>query len=225
MNIIKRHIDDLVPAEYNPRVDLKPGDKEYDKLKRSIEEFGYVEPIIYNKRNNTVVGGHQRLKVLKELGYTDIDVVEVDLNDNDEKALNIALNKVSGDWDNEKLEELLNELNNEADFDISLTGFEEDEIEELLKSAMESLSGEQGDDDYDINPDELDESFELNNKEPEFVTMTFTVSRYGRDIIKSALESIINSDDFKNSKGENKNGTALCEVIKQWTELKKLNLK
>lgn len=225
MNIIKRHIDDLVPAEYNPRVDLKPGDKEYDKLKRSIEEFGYVEPIIYNKRNNTVVGGHQRLKVLKDLGYTDIDVVEVDLNENDEKALNIALNKVSGDWDNEKLEELLNKLNNEADFDISLTGFDENEIEELLKSAMESLSGEQGDDDYDINPDELDESFELNNKEPEFVTMTFTVSRYGRDIIKSALESIINSDDFKNSKGENKNGTALCEVIKQWAELKKLNLK
>ena len=225
MNIIKRHIDDLVPAEYNPRVDLKPGDKEYDKLKRSIEEFGYVEPIIYNKRNNTVVGGHQRLKVLKDLGYTDIDVVEVDLNENDEKALNIALNKVSGDWDNEKLEELLNELNNEADFDISLTGFDENEIEELLKSAMEGLSGEQEDDDYDIDPDELDESFDLNNKEPEFVTMTFTVSRYGRDIIKSALESIINADDFKNSKGENKNGTALCEVIKQWAELKKLNLK
>lgn len=133
MNIIKRHIDDLVPAEYNPRVDLKPGDKEYDKLKRSIEEFGYVEPIIYNKRNNTVVGGHQRLKVLKDLGYTDIDVVEVDLNDNDEKALNIALNKVSGDWDNEKLEELLNELNNEADFDISLTGFDSDEINKLME--------------------------------------------------------------------------------------------
>ena len=134
MNIIKRHIDDLVPAEYNPRVDLKPGDKEYDKLKRSIEEFGYVEPIIYNKRNNTVVGGHQRLKVLKDLGYTDIDVVEVDLNENDEKALNIALNKVSGDWDNEKLEELLNELNNEADFDISLTGFDENEINSLIES-------------------------------------------------------------------------------------------
>lgn len=134
MNIIKRHIDDLVPAEYNPRVDLKPGDKEYEKLKRSIEEFGYVEPIIYNKKNNTVVGGHQRLKVLKDLGYTDIDVVEVDLNENDEKALNIALNKVSGDWDNEKLEELLNELNNEADFDISLTGFDENEINSLLES-------------------------------------------------------------------------------------------
>ena len=134
MNIIKRHIDDLVQAEYNPRVDLKPGDKEYDKLKRSIEEFGYVEPIIYNKRNNTVVGGHQRLKVLKDLGYTDIDVVEVDLDESNEKALNIALNKVSGDWDNEKLEELLNELNNEADFDISLTGFDENEINSLLAS-------------------------------------------------------------------------------------------
>lgn len=133
MNIIKRHIDDLVPAEYNPRVDLKPGDKEYDKLKRSIKEFGYVEPIIYNKRNNTVVGGHQRLKVLKDLGYTDIDVVEVDLNENDEKALNIALNKVSGDWDNEKLVEILKDLEDE-EYDIDLTGFDSDEINSLLAS-------------------------------------------------------------------------------------------
>lgn len=161
MNIIKRHIDDLVPAGYNPRVDLKPGDKEYDKLKRSIEEFGYVEPIIYNKRNNTVVGGHQRLKVLKDLGYTDIDVVEVDLNENDEKALNIALNKVSGDWDEGKLAELISDLQSN-EYDISLTGFEDDEIEELLKSAMESLSDEQGDDDYDIDLDDnIDEDDDI----------------------------------------------------------------
>lgn len=138
MNIIKRHIDDLVPAEYNPRVDLKPGDKEYDKLKRSIEEFGYVEPIIYNKRNNTVVGGHQRLKVLKDLGYTDIDVVEVDLNENDEKALNIALNKVSGDWDNEKLAELLNDLQMD-NYDVDLTGFDSDEINSLLDSMINDI--------------------------------------------------------------------------------------
>ena len=79
----------------------------YDKLKHSIDTFGLVQPIIYNKRTGNIVGGHQRLDVLKENGETDIDCVEVDLNDNDEKALNVALNKVSGDWDTQMLNSLL----------------------------------------------------------------------------------------------------------------------
>ena len=72
MQIIKKKIDELKPANYNPRKNLKPGDKEYEKLKKSIKEFGYVEPVIYNKRTGIVVGGHQRLKVLKDLGYEEI---------------------------------------------------------------------------------------------------------------------------------------------------------
>ena len=63
-------VEDLKPANYNPRKKLKPGDKEFEKLKKSIEEFGYVEPIILNKRTSTVVGGHQRLEVMKHLGHT-----------------------------------------------------------------------------------------------------------------------------------------------------------
>ena len=73
MQIIKKKIDDLKAATYNPRKNLKPGDKEYEKLKRSITEFGYVEPVIWNERTGTVVGGHQRIKVLKDLGYEEID--------------------------------------------------------------------------------------------------------------------------------------------------------
>ena len=73
MQIIKKKIDELKPANYNPRKNLKSGDKEYEKLKKSIKEFGYVEPVIYNKRTGIVVGGHQRLKVLKDLGYEEID--------------------------------------------------------------------------------------------------------------------------------------------------------
>ena len=68
MDIQKINIQKLKPAKYNPRIDLQPGDKEYQKIKKSIETFGYVEPIIVNK-DMTVIGGHQRLKVLKELGY------------------------------------------------------------------------------------------------------------------------------------------------------------
>ena len=82
----------LNPAAYNPRKDLKPGDKEYEKLKRSIAEFGFVEPVIWNRQTGNVVGGHQRLKVLLDMGVTDIDCVVIDLDLQREKALNIALN-------------------------------------------------------------------------------------------------------------------------------------
>ena len=81
MKLEKIKIDKLIPAEYNPRIDLKPGDKEYEKLRRSISEFGYVEPVIWNKRTGYVVGGHQRLKVLIDLGLTEVDCVIVDLDE------------------------------------------------------------------------------------------------------------------------------------------------
>jgi hypothetical protein len=92
MNIQKISVEKLNPAAYNPRKDLKPGDKEYEKLKRSIEEFGYVEPVIWNQKTGNVVGGHQRLKVLLDLGQTEIDCVVVDLDLQREKALNVKVN-------------------------------------------------------------------------------------------------------------------------------------
>ena len=124
-------IKDLKPAAYNPRKDLKPGDKEYDKLKKAIIEFGYIDPIIINKRSGNIVGGHQRLKILKELGHTETDVSVVDLDDVKEKALNLALNKTGGDWDLPKLSDLLLELD-VGDIDIEITGFDNDDLERLL---------------------------------------------------------------------------------------------
>ena len=121
----------LNPAAYNPRKDLKPGDKEYEKLKRSIAEFGYVEPVIWNVQTGNVVGGHQRLKVLLDLGHTEIDCVVVDLDPQREKALNVALNKIQGDWDESKLASLMADFDAEA-FDVSLTGFDAAEIDALL---------------------------------------------------------------------------------------------
>ncbi|MCK5266998.1 MAG: ParB N-terminal domain-containing protein [Spirochaetes bacterium] len=120
-------ISDLKPAPYNPRKDLKPGDPEYDKLKKAIIEFDYIDPVIINQRNNTVIGGHQRLKILKELGHIEIDVSVVDLDAAKEKALNIALNKTGGEFDIPMLSDLLLELDAE-DFDIEVTGFGAEEI-------------------------------------------------------------------------------------------------
>lgn len=130
MKIEKIDINLLNLAEYNPRKDLKPENIEYKKIKRSIEEFGYVDPIIINK-DMTVIGGNQRLKILKELDYKKVDCVIVDLDKTKEKALNIALNKIEGEWDYPKLKDLLIEIDT-GEFDIETTGFMEEEIEELI---------------------------------------------------------------------------------------------
>ena len=132
MDFRKIEISKLIPASYNPRKDLKPGDAEFEKIKRSIEEFGYVEPVIVNE-DMTIIGGHQRAKVLSALGYEEIDCVVITVDKTKEKALNIALNKITGDWDTEALAVLLSELDKES-YNIELTGFEWDEAEKLLKT-------------------------------------------------------------------------------------------
>lgn len=146
MNIEKKNLKDLLPADYNPRKDLKPGDPEYEKLKRSIEQFGYVEPVIWNEKTGRVVGGHQRLKVLTDMGITEVDVVVVDMDTEKEKALNIALNKISGEWDTEKLALVIADLQG-TDFDVSLTGFDPEELEDLFR---DDVKGGVKEDDFDV---------------------------------------------------------------------------
>lgn len=131
MDIQTIDIGRLNPAKYNPRKDLKPGDSEYDKLKKSILEFDLVEPLVWNRRSGNLVGGHQRLKILSELGHTEVEVSVVDMPDNREKALNLALNKISGEWDYPMLKDLLEELDTGA-FDMEITGFDLKEIEDLM---------------------------------------------------------------------------------------------
>lgn len=132
MRIERQPVRKIKFAAYNPRKDLKPGDPEYQKLKRSIEHFGYVDPLIWNKRTGNLVGGHQRLKVLMaEFGVKEVDVSVVELSPADEKALNVALNKISGEWNDVALAELLAELRDAGD-DATLTGFDEKEIENYL---------------------------------------------------------------------------------------------
>nr|DAU17325.1 MAG TPA: adenine specific DNA methyltransferase [Caudoviricetes sp.] len=145
MQIIKQKINKLIPADYNPRKDLKPGDPEFEKLKRSIHEFGYVDPIIWNKQTGHVIGGHQHLKILQDEGLTEVDCVVVDFDEAKEKALNVALNKISGAWDQAKLGLLISDLEASA-FDVSLTGFDESEIADLLETDSNTK-----DDNFDVD--------------------------------------------------------------------------
>ena len=146
MQIEKIEISKLNPAKYNPRKNLKPGDSEYEKLKRSIDEFGYVEPIIWNKKTGNVVGGHQRYKILRGMGLSEVECVVVDLDEIREKALNVALNKTGGEFDIPLLTDLLKDLS-DSDFDATLTGFDLTEMDELFSRANEK---EGNDDAYDV---------------------------------------------------------------------------
>lgn len=145
MEFKKLQICNLKPASYNPRKELKPGDKEYEKIKNSITEFGYVDPVIVND-DMTVIGGHQRLNVLKDLGYTEIDCVVISIDKTKEKALNIALNKITGEWNQELLADLIKDLQS-SDFDVEFTGFEPPEIEQLFNKVHDKKISE---DDFDV---------------------------------------------------------------------------
>ena len=136
----------LKPAEYNPRKKLKKGDKEYEKIKNSIEEFGFADPLVVNA-DMTIIGGHQRLTVAIDLGYTEVPCAVVDVDKTREKALNIALNKITGAWDDQMLADLLSDLKAE-DFDLGFTGFEAAEVEQLFSNIYDKQVKE---DDFDVD--------------------------------------------------------------------------
>ena len=180
MEIRKVKVSDLRPAEYNPRQDLKPGDREYEKIARSIDEFGYVEPIVWNKTTGNIVGGHQRLKILIERGETEVEVSVVRLNEHDEKVLNVALNKITGRWDTGKLTDLLKEL--QAEGAMEVTGFEDWELDALSMQ-------------YDHIDDLLNEDFsEFAAKEPkDTFTMTFTLPEDVKTAVQKYIETTPNA--------------------------------
>ena len=132
MIIEKKKISDLIPAPYNPRTSTKKQEKQ---LKASLEKFGIVEPIIYNKQTGYIVGGHFRTRELKKLGYTEVDCVIVDLSEEDERELNIRLNANSGDWDFDALANEWDEVQlKEWGMDVPVF----DEGQETIDSAEES---------------------------------------------------------------------------------------
>lgn len=149
MEIREIEISKLKRAEYNPRKELTPEDPEYQQLKKSIVEFGYVVPVVVNS-DMTVIGGHQGLTVLEDLGYKKIECSVQNLNKTQEKALNLALNKINGIWDNDKLEKILAELK-ELEFDMDITGFTPEELNDIFNDTLEATE-----DDFDVDK-ELEE--------------------------------------------------------------------
>ena len=188
MQIERKKIRDMDRAAYNPRIELIPGDTEYENLRRSITTYGLIIPVVWNKRTNRVVGGHQRLTVLENEGETEVDVSVVDLDETQERQLNVALNKVEGGWDEEKLGDLLAELGEDA----TLTGFTQQEIDSLTNDIDSLIDG-------DTVDEELKAIEELFN-----VSLTFDkadqeeLKAYVKDYGKEALIQVI----IQKAKGE-----------------------
>ncbi len=161
MDIRKLKLKEIKLVNYNPRKRLEKTDEAYKRIKASIEEFGYVDPIIVNIRNMHLVGGEQRYGVLSDLKYEEADCVCVELEDKQEKRLNLALNKVSGYWDNDKLEKLFQELELSED-ELFATGFNMSEIEDLNTDFISDL---------------LEDDFSTVNRELNKFAVTFNIPK------------------------------------------------
>lgn len=124
MEIKKIKLKDMKAAKYNPRKKLTPDDIEYQQIKNSINEFGFIQPIVWNKRTGNIVSGHQRVNILIAEGYEEIDTVVVDYDEDKEKLANISMNKITGQWSAVKLRDVLTDLENK--FALEKFGFDEE---------------------------------------------------------------------------------------------------
>ena len=174
---------DINPASYNPRKDLKPGDEQYEAIKQSIDSYGFVEPLVVNIHDgkNILVGGHQRYKILAARGEQETEAVVVDLDEQQEKALNLALNKIDGEWDSAKLGDLLSEI---GEGDAVQIGFSHEEYEDLLREIEQeekengtenAVDGQEGpsDDEYEETPTDDENDAESGAEKPFEVYLSF----------------------------------------------------
>ena len=186
--------------ERRPLTSIHPADPEFQNIQRSLKEFGYVDPIIINK-DGTIIGGHQRASVLKSLGYTEADCIVVDLGKQDEKALNIALNKIGGQWDMSLLRDALQDLTLSS-VDVNATGYSDDELSVILGDVM----------------------LEKQHEESPIDRMTFTFSLEQYADLQQALQIIgakYKPDQMETFGNTNKTGNRIYMVVKEWAEQKK----
>ena len=188
MEIVRKKLDELIPADYNPRKDLQEADKEYQDIKNGILEYGLVIPLIMNKRNGVLVNGHQRLKVLKDLGYTEVEVSVVDMDEKKEKALNLALSRIEGDFDEKALTNVLQEVK-AAGIDPITLGFTKSEVDKMFPKEMsaENLFG-----------DGAENPFTNKEDDPEPTEVTAMVGKYRFTMDKAKMEEVMGDIRYRN---------------------------
>lgn len=198
MEIEEVDIDLIKPMEGNPR---KISQKEIEDIKKSIKEFGDVQVLVVNK-DNTVIGGHQRLKVLKELGYKKVKVVRVDLDEKKAKILNIALNKTGGIFDELLLPDFLEGINvNE------LIGFTDGELEEIKLDL-----------DYDALSEQINELEEGKKREVSW-TARFEDKEFEK--IKKIIQKVKTNNKVGNFSSDYANGLVLKKLCEEYEKNEK----
>ncbi len=176
MRYRKIPVSQIKPDPDNPREDLEAGDPDLEKLRGSIREFGCVEPPVWNEATGNLVGGHQRFKILVAEGATEVEVVAVNLPVEKERALNLALNRIRGRWDERKLAQILDGLVKVPEFDMKSTGFDSPEVADLLASLVPK------------GPEDREEDFDLAAelaRAPEAVTQPGERIPLGRHVLMS----------------------------------------
>ena len=138
MIIETKKLKDLKPAPYNPR---KSTERQEGNLKASLQRFGCVEPIIFNKQTGYIVGGHFRVRELKKLGFKEVECVIVDLNEADEKELNIRLNANTGEWDMDLLDTNF-ESEDLENWGLDLPNFESEDVQDYSNKNKEINTGD-----------------------------------------------------------------------------------
>lgn len=188
MEIVRKKIEELIPADYNPRKDLQEADKEYQDIKSSVLEYGLVIPLIMNKRTGTLINGHQRLKVLKDLGWTEVDVSVVDMDETKEKALNLALSRIDGDFDKKALTNVMSEIR-AAGINPTTLGFTQSEVDSMFPKDMDVDNLFNGQED---NP------FANFDNAPEETEVTAMVGKYRFTMEKSLMEKVMGDIRYRN---------------------------
>lgn len=204
MDMQTRRLADLKPAEYNPREKLLPGSPDYERILRSIEDFGYCDPIIIN-RDGTIIGGNQRAQVLQDIGAETASVVVLDLSKEKEKALCIALNRITGRWDHTKLNEIIGQLDLE-EYDLSRTGFSDAELSGILEQVR-------------LRPGDLPEDFTLPDRSQRTTCeMRVTLHREQIALINRAINQV-EAEGFGETYGNtNRLGNGLAAIVSEWLE-------
>jgi len=203
LDVQRMALADVNPAEYNPRVRLEPGSAEYDGLRKSIETFGYVDPLVWNKHTGNLVGGHQRYWILLDMGATEADVSVVDLDDDREKALNIALNnpKLQGSWNIHQLRAVVDSLDIELQ---AAAGMYDRDVAELMRvSEIDNATTFLG----DFNPDDDHVSIgapELKDDHPhrtgeQFFQMQIVLDEHQRSLYYEAINRAKRNHGIDNS--------------------------
>lgn len=204
MEIIYKKVDELIPYMNNSRTH---SDEQIQQIASSIKEYGFTNPVLIDE-NNGVIAGHGRIEGAKLLNMIDVPCIVLEgLTEAQKKAYVIADNKMAlnAGWDEELLKLELESLK-ELDFDLDLTGFNLEEINELTK--------------FDINENEFDTNFELpNGDKSEIEQITFTLHKEQAEKIREAIKNVdgVIDDYYGNT---NRNGNAIWEVVRQWEEQK-----